>query len=76
MNKKFLTSISVLSAMVMLMMACEKDFKNETPAPKPTPPVISFVEEFDTVANLAAKGWVIQNNTYPTGPSSWRQGMY
>lgn len=62
--------------MVVLMAACEKDFKNETPAPKPTPPVNSFVEEFDTVANLAAKGWVIQNNTYPTGPSNWRQGMY
>ncbi len=76
MNKKFLASISVLSAMVMLMVACEKDFKNETPPARPTPPVISFVEEFDTVANLAARGWVIQNNSYPTGPSNWRQGMY
>ena len=76
MNKNFLASISVLSAMVLLMSACEKDFKNETPAPRPTPPVISFVEEFDTVANLTAKGWVIQNNSWPVGPISWRQGMY
>jgi hypothetical protein len=76
MNKNLLASISVLSAMMMLMAACEKDFKNETPAPKPTPPVYSFVEEFDTVANLGAKGWVITNNSYPTGPISWRQGMY
>jgi len=76
MNKNFLASISVLSAMVLLMSACEKDFKNQTPAPRPTPPVISFVEEFDTVANLTAKGWVIQNNSWPVGPISWRQGMY
>ena len=58
------------------MVACEKDFKNETPAPRPAAPVISFVEEFDTVANIAAKGWVIDNNSYPVGPVSWRQGMY
>lgn len=76
MNKNFLASISVLSVMLMLMAACEKDFKNETPVPKPVPPVISFVEEFDTVANLTARGWVIQNNSYPVGPISWRQGMY
>ncbi|HYF31777.1 MAG TPA: choice-of-anchor J domain-containing protein [Chitinophagaceae bacterium] len=76
MNKKLLTSLSVLGAIAVLMVACEKDFKNETPAPRPAAPVYSFVEEFDTVANLTAKGWVISNKSYPVGPVSWRQGMY
>lgn len=76
MNKRLLTSISVLSALVLLMVACEKDFKNETPVPKPAAPVYSFVEEFDTVANLSAKGWKIDNKSYPVGPKSWRQGRY
>jgi hypothetical protein len=74
--RKVLASILGLSGMMMMMVACEKDFKNETPEPRPAPPVISFVEEFDTVANLAGKGWVIDNKSYPTGPSNWRQGMY
>lgn len=76
MNKKLLASILGITGMMMMLAACEKDFKNETPEPRPTPPVVSFVEEFDTVANLAAKGWVIDNRSYPTGPLSWRQGMY
>ena len=76
MNRKFLASILGVSGIMMLMMACEKDFKNETPEPRPAPPVVSFVEEFDTVANLTAKGWVIDNKSYPVGPISWRQGMY
>ncbi|MGB8191672.1 MAG: choice-of-anchor J domain-containing protein [Chitinophagaceae bacterium] len=75
MTKNIFTSISVLSAIV-LMMACEKDFKNETAATPPAAPVFSFVEEFDTVANISAKGWAIINNSWPTGPSNWRQGMY
>ncbi|HEY0679293.1 MAG TPA: choice-of-anchor J domain-containing protein, partial [Chitinophagaceae bacterium] len=76
MNKNFLTSICILSAMMVLMVACEKDFKNDVEAPRPTPAAISFVEEFDTVASLGRKGWVITNNSYPVGPVSWRQGMY
>lgn len=76
MNKNILTSISSLLAITVLMVACEKDFKNETPEPRPAAPVYSFVEEFDTVANLTAKGWVITNNSWPVGPISWRQGMY
>ena len=76
MNRKFLAAILGVSGIMMLMMACEKDFKNETPAPRPAPPAVSFVEEFDTVANLPAKGWVIDNKSYPFGTSSWRQGMY
>lgn len=76
MNKNILTSITSLLAITVLMVACEKDFKNETPAPRPAAPVYSFVEEFDTVANLTARGWVITNNSWPVGPISWRQGMY
>jgi len=76
MNKKLFSSILVLSCLAIMLAACEKDFKNETPEPRPQPPVYSFVEEFDTVANLSAKGWVITNNSWPVGPISWRQGMY
>jgi hypothetical protein len=76
MTRNILTSIFVLSGMMTLMVACEKDFKNETPVTPPAPPVISFVEEFDTVANLSAKGWVISNSSFPVGPISWRQGKY
>ena len=59
-----------------LIISCEKDEdSNNIPPP---PPVISrsFIEEFDTVANLAQKGWVIQNNSHPFGPTAWRQGKY
>lgn len=76
MKKNILTSITSLFAITALMVACEKDFKNETPAAPPAAPVYSFVEEFDTVASLSRKGWVITNNSWPTGPESWRQGMY
>jgi hypothetical protein len=35
----------------------------------------SFVEEFDTLVNMAARGWVIANNTKPLGTVSWVQGF-
>jgi hypothetical protein len=76
MNKKFLVSLTLLAFVVVAVVSCEKDAKPST-APPP-PPIVSksFVEEFDTVGNLAKKGWVIQNNTAPSGPIAWRQGKY
>lgn len=76
MNKKLFLSFLFLALIGVTVISCEKDAKTATtPAP---PPVVSksFVEEFDTVANLAQKGWVIVNNSSPYGPVAWRQGKY
>lgn len=76
MNKRLFLSFSILAAAAVTVVSCEKDAKPS--ATPPPPPVVSrsFVEEFDTVSNLAAKGWVIKNNTVPSGPIAWRQGKY
>ena len=76
MNKKLLFSLLCLSVVMVLIAACEKDFKaDDTPPP---PPVVSksFVEEFDTASSLSRKGWVITNLSMPRGGSAWRQGKY
>ncbi|TAL46792.1 MAG: hypothetical protein EPN92_05540 [Chitinophagaceae bacterium] len=44
--------------------------------PPALPASSSFVEEFDTVGNLGAKGWVFNNNSEPAGISQWTQGLY
>lgn len=76
MTKKFILSALLLSMVTIVVVSCEKDDKPATTVP--VPPVVSksFVEEFDTVANLAKKGWVIVNNSAPYGPGGWRQGKY
>ncbi|MBY0536700.1 MAG: choice-of-anchor J domain-containing protein [Chitinophagaceae bacterium] len=76
MAKKLFLSLTGLSLAMVLIVACEKDAKTDEKLP--APPVVSnsFVEEFDTVGNLSAKGWVIVNNSAPSGPMSWRQGKY
>lgn len=76
MNKKLFLSFLSLSLIVVTVISCEKDAKTVTPPPPPPVVSKSFVEEFDTVANLAAKGWVIVNNSAPFGPVAWRQGKY
>ena len=76
MNKQLLHSIVFLSLFILLFVSCEKDYKPEDNTPPPAPPPISFIEEFDTVAHLSRKGWVIQNNSDPFGPFAWRQGKY
>lgn len=76
MTKKFILYTLMLSLVMVVVVSCEKDDKPATTVP--VPPVVSksFVEEFDTVANLAKKGWVIVNNSAPYGPGGWRQGKY
>ena len=69
-------SFLFFSSLLGLILACEKDDDNNTPPPPPPVLSRSFIEEFDTVANLAKKGWVIQNNSHPFGPTAWRQGKY
>jgi hypothetical protein len=48
-------------------VACKED-KVEAPAKN-----WSFVESFDTLSNALAKGWMVSNNSKPTGTSNWRQ---
>lgn len=58
-------------AMFTLANGCQKDYV--APA---KPQSRTFVEEFDTVANLYAKGWVFNNNSKPQGAATWQQGVY
>lgn len=48
----------------------------EKVSPKPVKTDFSFTEEFDTVANLYKKGWVVLNNSSPVGATTWSQGIY
>src|SRR5687767_12405997 len=76
MNKQLYLSLTSLTLLILLIVSCEKDFK---PEDKPAPPPVvskSYKESFDTVGNIAKKGWVIINNSEPLGPISWRQGRY
>lgn len=73
MRNKYSLFLFVLTAVTVftLVNGCEKDFV--------APPVEqsrSFTEEFDTVANLYAKGWVFNNNSRPQGAATWQQGVY
>lgn len=76
MKKQLLYIVATLSLFIFLLASCEKDYKPQDNTPPPPPPPVSFIEEFDTVANLARKGWVIQNNSDPYGPFAWRQGKF
>ena len=62
------------------IVSCTKDkLKTHTPV-SPYPPVdstnSSFVEEFNNVSGLPAKGWIFKNNSDPVGTNGWRQGLY
>ena len=63
--------IAGLTGIFALVNGCQKDYV----APV-TPQSRSFVEEFDTVANLYKKGWVFNNNSRPQGAATWQQGIY
>lgn len=76
MNKQLYLSLISLTALIVLIIYCEKDFKADE---KPAPPLVvskSFKEAFDTVSNASKKGWVIINNSDPAGPMAWRQGRF
>ncbi|MFM2145835.1 MAG: hypothetical protein RL732_671 [Bacteroidota bacterium] len=61
-----------------IILSCKKELTGtgQNPDPKPTTPVYSFIEEFDSVGNLAQKGWSIINLSAPYGATAWRQGRY
>lgn len=67
----FFLLVSGVVAVFTLVNGCEKDYV----APAETPSR-SFTEDFDTVANLYAKGWVFNNNSRPQGAATWQQGVY
>jgi hypothetical protein len=78
-NNKFLLFISFLLLLSSgFIVSCTKDkLKKNTPV---SPPVVntssSFVEEFNNVSGLPAKGWIFKNNSDPVGTNGWRQGLY
>lgn len=76
----FLSSLAVALSgsglILLLIIACEKESVTPTPTPPAPAAPLSFVEEFDTVANLGKKGWEIINKSEPFGPFAWRQGRY
>lgn len=72
----FLVSFGIFITMGIIF-SCTKDELKKSEVP----PVVannnpSFTEEFDTVGNLVAKGWVFKNNSTPLGQTGWRQGRY
>ena len=73
MKNKYSISLLVAGAAALftLLNSCEKDYVAPAPAQSR-----SFVEDFDTVANLYAKGWVFNNNSRPLGEATWQQGLY
>jgi hypothetical protein len=76
----FLSSLAVASSglglFVLLILSCQKESPTLTPSSPSTSASLSFVEEFDTVANLGSKGWQIINKSEPFGSYAWRQGRY
>lgn len=78
-NNRILFYVSLFIVLsIGLIIACTKDtLKKTTPVP---PPVVdsgsSFVEEFNNVSDLPAKGWIFKNNSDPMGSNGWRQGLY
>jgi hypothetical protein len=74
--KFLLKNITLVLVGAIAFSSCTKDTAPaETPAAAETPS-LSMSEEFTDVSKLADKGWVIQNNSFPIGPSSWRQGLF
>jgi hypothetical protein len=74
MRNKFtiISAIAICIAIVTIVHSCAKEVL-------PTPPKAvnnSLTEEFDTVANLYAKGWIFNNRSTPIGTATWQQGLY
>ena len=60
-----------------LPSATGQSFAVDGPSVTPTPPatLCDFSQEFESVANLTAQGWIMQNNSQPVGSApNWFQG--
>jgi hypothetical protein len=74
---QFASGIMAFIGLAVIISACEKDVvANQQPSPTPVATSASFVEEFNNVGDLSAKGWVMKNNSQPIGQTGWRQGRY
>ena len=77
-NKILFLIWSPVPLIAVLIVSCTKDTLKNTPV-SPLPPVVtnsSFVEKFNNVSALPAKGWIFKNNSDPAGSHGWRQGLY
>jgi hypothetical protein len=75
-NNIILYTLALLVTGTLTVVSCKKD----TPPPSedlPAAPInYSFVEEFDTVAEMSNRGWVLLNSSEPIGARGWGQGKY
>lgn len=72
----YLVAATAFAGTTLLFASCEKDYVAPVETVTPVTPSISFVEEFNNVGDLSAKGWVFKNNSNPIGQAGWRQGRY
>jgi hypothetical protein len=70
MKQRLIAVLILFGAIVLITFACKKEAAVEEKTE------YSFTEEFDTVSNSIARGWVIANNTKPIGTASWKQGIF
>lgn len=71
MKNKFLLLAGIIGMITLSIISCAK--KDAAASAKNN---FSFTEEFDTVSNALARGWVIKNNTKPLGTIGWTQGFF
>jgi hypothetical protein len=72
----FITAIALIGSVSIMISSCEKDAVAKPNTPPVVTPSASFVEEFDNVGDLSAKGWAFANKSNPVGQTGWRQGRY
>ena len=72
----YLFAATAFVGISLLFASCEKDAVAAVQPTTPVTPSASFVEEFNNVGDLSAKGWVFRNNSNPIGQAGWRQGRY
>jgi hypothetical protein len=70
MKKTFFIVPMLFLAVVTAFNACTKEEAVAVPVDH------SFSENFDSVRNAVAKGWVLANNTKPIGTYGWVQGYF
>lgn len=72
----YLVIIASCFLVATLITSCEKDAVAKKATIDTPAASASFVETFDNVGGLTAKGWVFKNNSRPIGQTGWRQGRY
>jgi hypothetical protein len=75
-NNIILYTLALLVAGTLTVVSCKKDTPPPTEDVPAAPTNYSFVEEFDTVAEMSNRGWVLLNSSEPIGANGWAQGKY